>query len=143
LELRAGNSHVGLLRRPEVAHPLLLLADHGRQLGGDRDRVLLRAAPVLGVEEPQVEGAAGLHEAVEGDVDERALAHPRVSEHLVGAPVVVVELDLVGRRVELRQLAVVEVAWRLLGLGADRQLARQVGSVRADRQAEDASVVEE
>ena len=76
-------------------------------------------------------------------MDERALAHRRVSQHPVGAPVVVVELGLVGWRVELGQLAVVEVARRLLGLGADRQLAGQVGGVRADRQAEHASVVEE
>ena len=74
---------------------------------------------MLGVEEPQVERAARLDDAVKPQVHQRALTHPGVAQHLVGTPVEVVEPCLVGRRVELGQLAVIEVLGRALKLVAD------------------------
>jgi hypothetical protein len=105
--------------------------------------VLLRAAAALGVKERQVGGAIDDTQAVKREVHERAGPHPGVTQHEVGPAVVVVEAREVVRRVELCELAVVEVLRRTIELVPDAQLARKIGRVGADGQAADAGVVEE
>lgn len=71
--------------------------------------MLLRAAAALGVEERQVGGAVDDAQAVKRQMHERTRADPGEPQDEVRAAVVVVEAREAVGRVELCELAVVEV----------------------------------